>query len=147
MKIIPVSNVKIHILSWSIFIAYEVFVVLPLNSWEFASFWDYTVHYILFISLFYFNAHVALPSTINKDRKSYLNYSALVAIQLSIYTAAKYAILYFFDFFKIPLSPPFKDNEGYILNGIFRAFYFLGFSTAYWFALNTIQNRKRIADL
>ena len=147
MKTIPVSNVKSHILAWSIFIAYEVLISLPLNGWRFANFWDYTVHYILHIALFYFNAHVALPWAMAKSRKRYWFYSVLVVLQLCVYIGIKYVILYLFNFFKIPLSPAFLNNADYLLNGIFRAFYFLGFSTAYWFALTTLRNRKTIAEL
>jgi two-component system LytT family sensor kinase len=147
MKFLPVTNIKAHVFAWSMFITYEVVFSLPLTNWQFANLWDYFAHYALHISLFYFNAHVALASAINQNKKSYFLYFLLVIAQLLVYLLLKYLILYSFIYFQIPLTPPFKNNSNYISTGIIRAIYFIGFSTAYWFALTTLQNRKRIAEM
>jgi two-component system LytT family sensor kinase len=147
MKILPVTNIKIHVFAWLAFIGYEVISVLPSYHWKFANFWDYLLHYALHICLFYFNAHVALPSTINQIKKKYFLYFLLVIFQVFVYMILKYIILYTFIFFHIQLTPPFYNNQSYIIYGIERALYFIGFSTAYWFAFTSLQNRKRIAEL
>jgi LytS/YehU family sensor histidine kinase len=67
--------------------------------------------------------------------------------ELIIYTLLKYLLLDFYQFFNIEVIPPFVNDNNYIVQGIWRAIYFLGLSTGYWFAVSTINNRKKIADL
>jgi two-component system LytT family sensor kinase len=147
MKTLPVTKIRIHVFVWSAFIAYEQLSVLPGDNWHFGSFWDEVAHYTLYISLFYMNAHIVLPSTIDQGKKSYLRYFLLAMAQVFICLVSTYAILYSFTFFHIPLVPPFDNHKSFIINGTVRILYFMGFSTVYWLALTALQNRKRVAEL
>lgn len=147
MKTLPVTKIRLHVFAWLAFITYEILSVWPLSNWHLGNFWDYLLHYTLHISLFYLNAHVVLPSTINQRKKSYFLYSLLLIAEVSISIIFKYIFLYVFIFFHIPLNPPFVSNLSYILTGSIRTLYFMAFSIAYWLALTASQNRKRVAEL
>ena len=147
MKDVPPRVIKIHIIAWSIFIAYEILITLPTSNWRYSNFWDDAVHYALYISLFYFNAHVALSWSMRGNQKRYFLYALIVIAEFIVYTGIKYIILYLFAFFGIPLFPAFTTNAVYITGGFYRFVYFLGFSTAYWFAITTLRDRKKIAEL
>ncbi|HZY37064.1 MAG TPA: histidine kinase [Mucilaginibacter sp.] len=59
----------------------------------------------------------------------------------------KYIFLYGFIFFHIAINPPFTTHTAFITLSSIRTLYFIAFSTAYWLALNTLQNRKIVAEL
>ena len=144
MKATSLKTIRIHIIAWSVFIAYEILIMVPSYNGRISNFWDDAAHYTLYILLFYFNAHVALSWTMRGTERRYFLYFMIVIAQFVVYTGVKYLILYLFIFFKIELFPAFTNNSHYIQGGIFRFIYFLGFSTAYWFALSTLQNRRKI---
>jgi len=147
MKIPPVTKIKTHVFIWLVFIAYEQLSVLPRDNWHFGSLWDEVTHYILYIALFYFNAHVVLPNTIGRNKKLYFVYFLLVITQAFICVVFNYIILYTFTYFHIPLVPPFLNHRNYIVSSAVRALYFVAFSSAYWLALAALQNRARVAEL
>ncbi len=131
---------------WGVFIFYEVaFIVTYIG--KFSSFPDYAGHYLINIWIFYFNAHVVFSTALNNKRKSYFLLVLLIIAELAIYLALKYLLIYLFHVFNVSIDRPFINNRLFILDSLWRAVYFIGLSTGYWFALSTIQNRKRIADL
>lgn len=147
VKIIPITKVKTHIAIWLLFIAYEICAGFFISKFVLANIWDDLASYALNAALFYFNAHVALPNTINETRKNFLGYFVIFIAQMAVFLCLKYAILYVFQFLSVPFYPPFTTNRDFILNAISRGVYFLGFSAAYWFALTTIRNQKQVSEL
>jgi sensor histidine kinase YesM len=147
MTAISLKTIRIHIIAWAAFIAYEILVMIPADNGRLSNFWDDAANYTVYILLFYFNAHVALSWTMLGEKKRYFTYFLLLVIQFIVYIGFKYLILYFFNRFNVELYPAFTNNSNYVMSAIYRFVYFLGFSTAYWFAIATLQNRRKIADL
>jgi len=147
MKTLPITKFRIHVLAWLAFITYEELSVMVLLHWQFGSIWDELAHYTVHISLFYFNAHVALPATINQNKKSYFLYFLVAIAEVALCMMFKYLFLYAFNFFQIPMFPPFVDNMHFILSGSLRTLYFIALGVVYWLALTALQNRKRVAEL
>ncbi len=147
MKTLPVTKIRRHVSIWLAFIAYEQLSVLPRDNWRFGSLWDEVTHYILYIALFYFNAHLVLPGTINQSKKSYSIYFLLVIAQAFTCLVINYIIMYGFTYFHIALVPPFLNHRNFIIGSLVRTLYFMAFSVAYWLALTALQNRKRVAEL
>ncbi len=131
---------------WAIFVTYEVSINALLVS-DIGNFWDYAVHYVLYILLFYFHAHVVLPETIGGTKRSYLRLVLFVLGELGTCILVKYGILWLFHVVHIVVIPSFTTHLNFIILTLWRAIYFLGFSTAYWFALSSLQRRKQLATL
>jgi hypothetical protein len=144
LKTLPWKIIKWHIFGWTLFIASEVALAAGINST--GGIPDYVVHYVLYVSLFYLHAHVILPAAFG-IRKSYIKLALLILTEFAGLVAAKYAILCAFAYLNIPLSPPFANNKDYIVTGLFRAVFFLGLSTGYWFAITTLTNKRQIDHL
>jgi len=146
MKTLRFENLRLHIIIWSIYIFYEVVLVYTLSG-KLANFYDYAIHYVLNILLFYFTAHILLPNAISYTRKSYVLAPLMILGELSIYILARYLIIILYHHLHIAINEPFPSVQFFIISCTGRAVYFIGLSTGYWLALSTIQNRKKIADL
>jgi two-component system LytT family sensor kinase len=146
MKKLKFENLKLHIIFWTAFIVYELSFVYILYGTT-SSFGDNLGHYCLYIALFYFNAHLILPTTTIYKKKSYFLVPLGIIAELLFYLIAKGLMYYFFIVFHIPVIPPFTSIREFIASSIFRGIYFVGLSTGYWFAITTFKNRKKIADL
>jgi two-component system LytT family sensor kinase len=142
---LTLKKIKPHVIGWTVFITYEVFLVGSLGN--VGVFWDYAIHYCLHIAIFYFHAHVVLPKAFSGNKRNYGTFAAMLLGELSGYILAKYLILYGFYFLHIPIVPPYPGYFLYIVSGLFRAIYFLGLSTGYWFALSTLRKQRQVADL
>jgi two-component system LytT family sensor kinase len=149
IKTLPFENLKLHIIVWTAFIVYEMFFAYSLVG-KTGNLLDNLGHYSLNIAIFYFNAHVVLPNTVNYNKPYYLKIPSILSGILGVvllYVVIKYIMLDFYNFFHIPVIPAFTTNRTFIISNAWRGFYFIGLSTGYWFALSTIQNRKKIANL
>lgn len=148
MKTIPITHIKVHVIAWIVFIAYEIFASYFWSNDRLSNFADDAVHYALYMVLFYFNAHVALPSTIGENRSNYKVYLLLLLGQLAVLIAFRYLILISFKYLNIVIYPPPSKNQVvFVVTGLMRGIYFLGFSVAYWFALTTISNQRKVTEL
>ena len=140
------TDVKWHVVFWTGFIIYEVLIV-GIFVQKFGNFWDYALHYVLHIVLFYFHANVVLPSTLGGTKRSYFKLSLFVVGELSAYFFVKYEILWALYAIHVAVIPPYTTDLNFVLMGLWRGIYFLGFSTAYWFALTSLQKQKKVAQL
>ena len=146
MKVLKFENMKIHIVFWTVFIAYELLYVFILYD-TISSFGDIFSHYLLYIVLFYFNAHIVFPSlTINKTRIVFLLPVGII-LELLFFLILKTALYRILIVFNIPIRPPYSSEKEFVTSTIVRGISFIGLSTGYWFALSTFENRKKIADL
>jgi two-component system, LytTR family, sensor kinase len=145
MKTLKFESLKIHIIVWAIFIGYEVLVVYTLTN-KSENFYDYTGHYILNICLFYLNAHVVLP-TVMSNKKPYFLVAVTFIAELVVYIILRYLILDLYAVLTIPVSESAADTSRFLISCSWRGTYFIGLSTAYWLAISTIQNRKKIDAL
>jgi len=137
----------IHIKAWALFIIYEVFITgIVYGVWS--TFGNQLFHYALNISLFYFHAF-----GIQKILRSNLKFKAwliipFLVIELILYLAVAFPAEYFIQMtigtgFKVRMA----FGKVYVLRSLWRALYFIGFSTGYVFLLNSLKERKRVQQL
>lgn len=146
MRALKFSHLKPHIIFWSVFILYELILGYYLVN-KFSSFWDYAGHYALYIGLFYFNAHVVFSYALNDTRKNYFLLILFILGEFVLYILVKEGLYYLYHIFNVYVYPADIQQKRFLLNSIWRGVYFIFLSTGYWFALTTIKNREKIADL
>ncbi|MCX2574889.1 sensor histidine kinase [Pedobacter sandarakinus] len=132
----------IHVLVWSIFIAYEIGVVgLVLGT--FSNPINYASHYIIIISFFYFNAHKLLPWALTKEINTFWLLPLSLAISISIYILANYELdILLTKNHLVETATPIVLDTNYILKILYRSVYILGFSVAYFFLINYLRERQ-----
>lgn len=133
-----------HILAWALFIAYEalstkVLIGANLNAIG-------LINYLITITLFYLFATQVLPWSI-KTKFAFLRLLLCVPVSILLYISAHFSIDYFIIILglKSSLEWPRLDLT-YIISHTFRAIYFMGFSTAYYY-LNTYNSEKKKSEL
>ena len=146
MKILKFKILKPHIFFWSAYLLYEM-IVGYYYAGKFSSFWDYAGHYTLYIGLFYFNAHVVFSYSINEKRKNYFLLILLIIAEFVLYLIVKLGIYYLYYVFNIVIIPSYTEPKRFFVDSIWRGGFFVFLSTGYWFALITVKNRDKIADL
>ncbi|MBB6611767.1 histidine kinase [Pontibacter sp. Tf4] len=138
-----IKGYKTHFLVWVSFIAYEVLVV-GLVTGSFGSLLDYSVHYILNILLFYLFATVILPRTLLGTAKPVLVLPFLVFLVLACYVFVVYgAELLLTRYLGVTMLRPVALDYNYILRSTWRAIYFMGFATGYYFLIKSLKEKLR----
>ncbi|RAJ35551.1 histidine kinase [Pedobacter cryoconitis] len=134
---------RAHIFVWTLFIVYELLLIFLLHM-PAASIIDYILIYGINIILFYFNTYIVWPLIYKKPI-----YIGLVFILLELagYLLLRYIIAAIYLFLDVPTTVPFITSLDSISKMVYRFIYFFGLSSAYWFALNIITQRKEISDL
>lgn len=138
-------KVSKHIFAWILYISYELIYLYMMNG-KITNPGSYILNYSLNISLFYFNAYVLLNYIDNKFNGSTIAGLLAIIIQIAIFLAIKYPInlLYLGENFA---SQTTESIRMYLVSNTLRSFYFVGFSTAYWFALQTNKRNRKISEL
>ncbi|MBS1522131.1 MAG: histidine kinase [Bacteroidetes bacterium] len=134
---------KLHIISWAIFIFYEV-VITGVLLGHFSPLLSYLFFYTINISLFYIHAIHVLPYAFENRIKSLWRLPFLLVIELIIYFAlaaiAEKLVYLIIGMSREPTSWKFTAAT------IWRGIYFMLYSTGYYFILNFIKNEKRINE-
>ncbi len=136
---------RFHIIFWVVYIIYEIATIFFIGR-HFSPVIDYVTHYILNISAFYGNTYLAL-------RFAYGAKNALINGILSglVVLIGYLALKYLLDMFFLSSGIHTKDQIGNIAsffgNGIWRALYFIGLSTAYTVSVYAIESRKQVDSL
>ncbi|WP_276499409.1 sensor histidine kinase [Pontibacter litorisediminis] len=134
---------KGHIIAWTLFIFYEI-VIVAVFSGSFNSTWDYLGHYALHISLFYFHARVVLPWVLRRKRMTAWLLPLLLIGEVTVYINLTYLLeVILTEYLQVKLMRPLVFDYYYWLRALWRAIYFLGFSTGYFFLRNYIREQKR----
>lgn len=134
---------KIHFLCWGTFIIYEILVVGAVTA-SFGAFWDYFAHYAINISLFYFHATMVLPFALQKGSPRYWLIPFLVAGELLAYIALVYAVEFALsNYFHVRLSKPLAFDYLFFIRSTWRAIYFVGFATGYYYLMVAFRERRR----
>ncbi|WP_316803227.1 sensor histidine kinase [Pedobacter nototheniae] len=142
-----IINKKRHFIAWAIFILYEA-IIIGLLSGRFGSLTDYAIHYALNISLFYFNAHIALIGSLKHPKQAIWRIPLLVIIEIIVYLVAIYFIEYVMvNFNNFKSIDKFEFSLKYFAGPLYRCSYFIGFSVGYFYILNFIQERKKTEEL
>lgn len=137
---------KIHIIIWSIFICYET-VLAGLVVGRFGTFINYSTHYILSISTFYLFAHRILPLLlVESNLLVNLLFGTLLTLCVYMFAVALLDFLLFkyTDSLKVD---SLVFNSSYWARNLWRACYFIGFSTGYFYLLTYVKQKKRATDL
>ncbi len=133
------KKVFYHLLSWTLFISYEVLVTIGMGAHF--RFFRYAAFYSLDILLFYVNAHVVFKYAFQRRYKA-LYVIPLVLAELYLFKQATIAANIFVDSAEAGRFIVDIDGKDYI-RAIWRGVYCLGFSTAYFFILRNISNTKK----
>lgn len=137
---------RTHLLVWSIFLFYEI-VVIGLISKRFGNPVTYLLHYAINIALFYLHARY-LQWALGKRSQAILKVPLLVIAEVFLYTI----ISYWCDVILIHLRiithvSVLEFNYQLVLTSAYRCLYFIGFSTGYYFIINFIRERQRVAEV
>lgn len=120
---------------------YEVSVAGILNG-RFSSFWDYALHYSTNILLFYVHATGILPMGLRRAQYRYWLLPLLLCAELIGYTFFTYALeLLAVRFFDIQMTRSLDFDYTYAVRSVWRAIYFMGFATAYYFLRKYLKER------
>jgi len=138
----------IHVKAWAFFIIYEVFITGVI----FKIFYDvesYLIHYIINISLFYFHAFGIRKILSRNFKNKTIIIIPFVIFELIVFIGISFSLEYSVAFItndKKTLNE-LAINSTYLSRSIYRALYFIGFSTGYVFLLSSLQERRRVQKL
>jgi two-component system, LytTR family, sensor kinase len=138
---------RLHFLIWIAFISYEIFLVgYAFNS--FAKPLVYVAHYTIILVLFYVHELTILPWALQKNTVKFW----LVPLTFISECAAFIFISFWVDKLLIYTHvintiDSFHITYPYILKTLYRAVYFMGFSTGYYYLRTYIREKKRSAEL
>ena len=138
---------KAHIITWLLFIVYETLAVgLAFNSW--ANPITYIIHYAITVYLFYLYAEKLFPFAFGRKFNVIVLVPLVALIQLTLYIVLHYLadkFLIFSGFIKT--DKPYPLDKVFLIKNAYRGFFFMGFSTGYYFLKTYLQERKRTTDL
>lgn len=133
-----------HCAVWVIFIAYELSYLYVVTG-SLSNFWDYALHYLLNIAIFYTNTLIISRSFSYRPR--YFLAFISILFEIIVYLLLQYLLSKLLTSLGISnRSGSFNMERFFILN-TYRAFYFIGISVAYWFAKSVSMQKKLILEL
>jgi two-component system LytT family sensor kinase len=142
-----ISDKKLHILIWTIFIFYEAFII-GIFIGKFQPISNYIIFYSFNVATFYFHAHVVLSSALKKLNGRWWRLPLFILLELAAYLV----LIVILDYFVINYTSyngPFKIEftASFFAAPTYRAIYFMSFATSYYFLLNFLEERKKIENL
>jgi len=142
-----ISKNKVHFIAWFFFILYEI-TVIGITFDEFAKFGNYLLHYIFNICFFYFHAHVTLKYTLGDSRLNYWILPLTIALEICLYIVLLFAMnTVAADYYGVTGIKPVLFNKPFLLKSSWRALYFIGFSTGYYFLVTYLKEKERTTEL
>ncbi|MDN3585121.1 histidine kinase [Pedobacter aquatilis] len=138
----------IHLQAWAFFMLYEIFIT-GIVSGRWGNLGDYIFHYSLNILLFYFHAFGTRKIMDSQIRFKNWLFIPFLILELSLYIGIAFPIDYlmstyiYFD----PKATLESFDQVYVLRSVWRALYFIGFSTGYVFLLNSLREKRRVQQL
>ncbi|WP_448700889.1 sensor histidine kinase [Mucilaginibacter sp. AW1-3] len=136
---------KWHLIFWFFFIIYEVTLAYSMSG-HFSSIIDYLTFYVLNIGLFYAHATVVFKNAAN-GKPNYALIAVYSVLEIAIYLFIKYIVISAYIATGIYKATAAKPIVIFIHDGVWRAVYFIGLSTAFAFIKITLFSWKRISDL
>jgi two-component system LytT family sensor kinase len=135
------KQLKFHVIFWAALITYEI-PLAGFLSGRWGHLWDYTLHYIFYILLFYFHAEIAL----RKFKKGlFINFSlVLMELILSYMINLLIYILLMTSGVTTIIKTP--SSILFILASTYRFSFILLLSTSYWY-MNSRIKKLRIINL
>jgi len=142
------TRYKIHILTWTIYIVYEVFIVGLINK-SFGQPAIYITGYMMNILLFYTHATL-FKNALEKNEivKKTLVIITITSIEIAMYIIVMYFLRIFLKYTNLITLPlPIAFNAELIVTYIYRSLYFIGFSTGYVYIIKSFEERKKVEEL
>jgi len=133
-----------HIIVWALFIIYEL-SYLYLATGSLGNLWSFVFYYLQNIGLLYFNTYCFEKLEDKKYR--YVWMPMVVLAEIVAYIGIKYLIAYFLIYVNSIPATSLKGTKMFIIQSVYRAIYFLGFSIAYWFTKSINKQRRQIQEL
>ncbi len=139
---------KFHLLVWSLYIVYEVFI-LGLTTNRFREPGAYLLVYIVNILTFY--SYGFLLKRVLKTESNalkILKVTILIAVIIFAYVVSTFFLIIFFE--KISLiktNPDRAFDRELILSCIYRSILFIGYSTGYVYITKSFQDQKKVEAL
>lgn len=140
------KNKRTHLISWSIFMAYEI-IVIGLSSGIFGHPITYAAHYALSIMLFYVHALKALPWAKTQARFSVWRLFFIVSVEIVVSLIASHLVNIWLYKTGIAHKGPVIITVPYVMRELYRCLYFIGFGTGYYYIRTYINEKKRSAEL
>lgn len=142
------KNVLIHLMTWLVYIVYEVVVALFIDEAR-LNFWEISLNFSLYALLFYVNVLGLLPHFFG-PRRRYGAYALALLATVGAYLAARYALNeYVVPALNPAMSRPIFSVNRFLIESVWRGVYFLGVSFGYWFAVNSVrvERQKRAQEM
>lgn len=142
---------RFHFIAWLSFMLYEI-LITGLLAGGFGSFVDYMISYSVNISLFYFHAHIALRlitkfRNVEGSLKGFL-FIVIVAIEIIAYLPVMYAAGQLIQYLNGNVQMPiYILNRDFFLTRVWRALYFIGFSTGYYYLITYLKEKEKTTRL
>ena len=133
-----VNHNRVHFLGWAIFIFYET-VIIGLVSGYFGSVGNYVVHYSFNIFVFYFHAHYVLPIAVKPRNKSVWKVPLFIILEILVFVCVVFSTDMLL--FKYTTIITFGVDSHLFLRISYRALFFIGFSTGYYYLITFIKER------
>ncbi|TCD27287.1 hypothetical protein EZ456_08785 [Pedobacter psychrodurus] len=139
---------KFHLLVWSLYIVYEVFI-LGLTTRSFREPGAYVLVYIVNISTFYTYGFL-LKKMIKTGSNpiKILKITVLIVVIIFAYVVFTFLLIILFE--KIGLieaNPSRSFDREFILPCIYRSILFVGYSTGYVYIIKSFQDQKKVEAL
>ncbi len=133
---------RIHFIAWFFFIFYEIVLTGILRGY-FASLGNYFVFYVFNIFLFYFHSHVVLPTAYNDSKQTFWLLPFLIIIEVVVYVPLTIGIVAFLQTYAdLAIFTKAAINKTSVGNGVWRAIYFILFSSGYYYLMSYLRERK-----
>lgn len=137
----------LHVLIWSIFIAYES-IVVGIVFGVFGNPLTYIAHYVVIISYFYLLSILLLPWALRQKGKVFLSVPIMFCAAIAGYVMVNFWVdQLLLSIGSISHVDKIIFNKGYILKELYRCIYFTGFSTAYFFLYNYHREKNKTTAL
>lgn len=134
-------------MAWGLFMLYEI-TVAGIIYGRLSSFWDYALHYSINIALFYVHAHFVMPRGFRPDGHRFWLIPTLVLVEVIAYILFTYAMERLaIGVFQVRMTRSPDLDSAYLLRSAWRAIYFLGFATAYYFLTKYLSERTRVEQI
>lgn len=134
---------RIHLLVWTFFILYETIIVGIIFN-IYGNPITYFAHYTVTIVCFYLNSNIGLPWALSRKETIWWRLSVELVIYLTTYILLHYLtdlLLIYTNIIKH--TGAYRLDFQFILRNLYRAIYFSGFSTGYYFLKTYLKEKSR----
>jgi len=131
-----------HLLAWCFFMVYESLAIFMATGIS-GHILNYILHYALNIALFYFHAQLILPASFKRPVHRLWLVPVSIIFELCLYLLLSYFIdLTLAYFTSVNSTNEVLFDQHFFFGSIWRAIYFIGFSSGYYFLKNYYRERR-----